>query len=113
VVRFGVLGPLAVWTDDGEPVAIPGRKVRALLADPLLHEGRVVSRDRLAEDLWGDEAPADPAAAVHVRISQLRRALAAAEPGGRDLVVSRPPGYALRAAPGADLCLDCAPGPAV
>lgn len=101
MVRFGVLGPLAVWTDDGEPVTIPGRKVRALLADLLLHEGHVVSRDRLVEDLWGEEAPADPAAALHVRISQLRRALEAAEPGGRDLVVSQPPGYALRPAPGA------------
>nr|PZN40809.1 MAG: AfsR family transcriptional regulator [Actinomycetota bacterium] len=101
MVRFGVLGPLAVWTDDGEPVTIPGRKVRALLADLLLHEGHVVSRDRLVEDLWGEEAPADPAAALHVRISQLRRALEAAEPGGRDLVVSQPPGYALRPGPGA------------
>ena len=63
---------------------MPGLKVRALLADLLLHEGRVVSRDRLVEDLWGDEAPADPAAALYVRISQLRRVLEAAEPGGRD-----------------------------
>ena len=98
-MRFGVLGPLAVWTDLGEPVTVPGRKVRALLADLLVHEGRVVPRDRLVEDLWGDEAPADPAAALHVRISQLRRALEAAEPGGRDLVVSQAPGYALRAGP--------------
>lgn len=31
-----------------------------------------------------------------MRVSQLRRALEDAEPGGRDLVVSRAPGYALR-----------------
>jgi predicted ATPase/DNA-binding SARP family transcriptional activator len=101
VVRFGVLGPLAVWTDRGEPVTIPGRKVRALLADLLVHEGRAVSADRLVEDLWGEAAPADPTAALHVRVSQLRRALAGAEPGGRELVASQPPGYALRAAPDA------------
>lgn len=100
-MRFGVLGPLAVWTDDGEAVTVPGRKVRALLADLLVHEGRAVSVDRLVDDLWGDNAPADPAAALHVRVSQLRRALANAEPGGRDLVVSSPPGYALRAGPDA------------
>jgi predicted ATPase/DNA-binding SARP family transcriptional activator len=98
-VRFGVLGPLAVWTDRGEPVAVPGRKVRALLADLLVHEGRPVSVDRLVEDLWGEAAPADPAAAVHVRVSQLRRALAGAEPGGRAVVVSQAPGYALPARP--------------
>lgn len=37
---FGVLGPLAVWTAGGEPVAVPGLKVRALLAVLLVHEGR-------------------------------------------------------------------------
>lgn len=90
-----------MWTDSGEPVTIPGRKVRALLADLLVHEGRPVSTERLVEDLWGEGAPADPAAAVHVRVSQLRRALANAEPGGRDLVMSQAPGYALRAEPDA------------
>jgi DNA-binding SARP family transcriptional activator len=100
-MRFGVLGPLAVWTDHGEPVTIPGRKVRALLADLLVHEGRPVSVDRLVEDLWGEAAPADPTAALHVRVSQLRRALAGAEPGGRELVVSQAPGYALRGGPDA------------
>jgi predicted ATPase/DNA-binding SARP family transcriptional activator len=95
-VRFGVLGPLAVWTDLGEPVAVPGRKVRALLAVLLVHEGRAVSADRLVADLWAaDQAPADPTAALHVRVSQLRRALAGAD--GRGLVVSQPPGYALHA----------------
>jgi predicted ATPase/DNA-binding SARP family transcriptional activator len=98
-MRFEVLGPLAVWDDRGERVAIPGRKVRALLADLLLHEGRTVAVDRLVEDVWGETAPADPVAALHVRVSQLRRALAAAESGGRDLVESRPPGYALRVGP--------------
>ncbi len=78
---------------------IPGRKVRALLADLLVHEGRPVSMDRLVEDLWGEAAPADPTAALHVRVSQLRRALAGAEPGGRELVASQAPGYALRAGP--------------
>ncbi|MEU5882040.1 BTAD domain-containing putative transcriptional regulator [Spirillospora sp. NPDC047279] len=101
-MRFGVLGPLAVWTDQGEPVTIPGRKVRALLADLLVHEGSPVSGDRLVEDLWGEAAPADPTAALYVRVSQLRRALEGAEPGGRDLVASQSPGYALRASGNVD-----------
>ncbi|GIG89799.1 BTAD domain-containing putative transcriptional regulator [Plantactinospora endophytica] len=100
-MRFGVLGPLAVWTDHGEPVTIPGRKVRALLADLLVGQGRPVSVDRLVEDLWGTTPPADPTAALHVRVSQLRRALAGAEPDARDLVVSQAPGYELRTAPDA------------
>jgi DNA-binding SARP family transcriptional activator len=92
-VRFAILGPLAVTTDDGEPVVVPGAKVRMLLADLLAHRNRVVSADRLIEDLWGDDAPADPAAALQVRVSQLRKALNDAEPGARDLIESRPPGY--------------------
>lgn len=90
-----MLGPLAVWTDAGDTVTVPGLKVRALLADLLVHEGQVVSADRLVDDLWGGEPPGNPAAALQVRVSQLRRTLEEAEPGGRRLVVSRAPGYLL------------------
>ncbi|MEV0596735.1 BTAD domain-containing putative transcriptional regulator [Nonomuraea cavernae] len=96
-MRFSVLGPLAVWTDAGDTVTVPGLKVRALLADLLVHEGRVVSADQLVDDLWGGEPPGNPAAALQVRVSQLRRVLEEAEPGGRRLVVSRAPGYLLDA----------------
>ncbi|MEU7974509.1 BTAD domain-containing putative transcriptional regulator [Micromonospora sp. NPDC049089] len=95
-VQFGVLGPLAVTTDVGEPVVVPGTKVRALLADLLANRNQVVSADRLIDDLWGDDAPANPTGALQVRISQLRKALNDAEPGARELVESRPPGYLLR-----------------
>ncbi|MEU3354883.1 BTAD domain-containing putative transcriptional regulator [Streptomyces sp. NPDC037389] len=95
-MRFGVLGPLEVWTADGRPVRVPELKVRALLTDLLVHEGRPVSADRLIEDLWGRARPRNPAGALQAKVSQLRRALEDAEPGGRALVVSRPPGYALQ-----------------
>ncbi|MFB9673955.1 BTAD domain-containing putative transcriptional regulator [Streptosporangium vulgare] len=96
-MRFGVLGPLAVWTTSGEPVAIPGLKVRTLLADLLAHEGRPVPADRLIDDLWGDDPPGNPAAALSAKVSQLRRVLEDAEPGGRDLVARHPAGYVMRA----------------
>ncbi|WP_439680049.1 AfsR/SARP family transcriptional regulator [Embleya sp. MST-111070] len=100
-MRFGVLGPLAVWTEDGASVPIPEAKVRALLADLLIHEGRPVPADRLIEDLWGRRLPRNPVATLQTRVSQLRRALEAAEPGGRDLVVWQPPGYRLAVSPDA------------
>ncbi|WP_433250608.1 BTAD domain-containing putative transcriptional regulator [Streptosporangium sp. CA-135522] len=100
-MRFGVLGPLTVWTDAGQSVPIPGLKVRALLADLLAHEGRVVSTDRLVDDLWGDDLPGNATAALQVRVSQLRRALEQAEPGGKNLIVSRAPGYQLQVDPDA------------
>jgi predicted ATPase/DNA-binding SARP family transcriptional activator len=98
-MRFGVLGELAVWRDDGTPVAVPGAKGRALLADLILHEGQPVSVDRLVDDLWGDAAPANAVGALQVRVSQLRKALDDAEPGARELVVSRAPGYLLNVEP--------------
>jgi predicted ATPase/DNA-binding SARP family transcriptional activator len=100
-MRFGVLGPLAVWRSDGTAIRIPELKVRALLADLLVQEGRPVSVDRLAEDLWRGNPPGNPVNTLQTKVSQLRRALEEAEPGGRDLVVYQPPGYLLRAGHGA------------
>ena len=96
-MQFGILGPLAVTTDGGEPVVVPGAKVRVLLAALLTNRGQVVSADRLIDDLWGRRAPANPLGALQVRISQLRKALNDAEPGARELVESHSPGYLLRA----------------
>ncbi|MBO3747584.1 winged helix-turn-helix domain-containing protein [Streptosporangiaceae bacterium NEAU-GS5] len=93
---FGVLGPIAVWTADGEPIPVPGRKVRTLLAVLLAHEGRAVPAARLIDALWGERLPGDPAGTLSGKVTELRRALDRAEPGGRRLVVSPPPGYRLR-----------------
>jgi predicted ATPase/DNA-binding SARP family transcriptional activator len=95
-VRFGLLGTLAVWTEDSGLVAVPEAKVRALLADLLLHLGRPVSADRLIDDLWGDDLPVHPGGALHSKVSRLRQALENAEPGSSELVVFRPPGYLLQ-----------------
>src|SRR6266508_91300 len=100
-MRFGVLGPLAVWRADGTAIRIPDLKVRVLLADLLVgllvQEGRPVSVDRLAEALWHGRPPGNPVNTLQTKVSQLRRTLEEAEPGGRDLVVYQPPGYLLRA----------------
>ncbi|WP_199432107.1 AfsR/SARP family transcriptional regulator [Qaidamihabitans albus] len=95
-MRFGVLGPLAVWTADGREVRVPEAKVRALLANLLLREGRPVPADRLADDLWGERLPGNPLNTLQTKVSQLRRALEAVQPGARALVVYRSPGYLLR-----------------
>ncbi|MFG1922422.1 BTAD domain-containing putative transcriptional regulator [Cryptosporangium sp. NPDC048952] len=95
-MQFGVLGPLTVTTEAGNPVVIPGAKVRLLLADLLTNRNHVVSADRLIDDLWGDSPPANASGALQVRVSQLRKALDDAEQGGRDLVASVAPGYVLR-----------------
>ena len=95
-MRFGVLGTVSVWTGRGEPVRVPEARVRALLAHLLAHAGRPVTADRLIDDLWGDRLPANPTAVLQAKVSQLRRVLEDAEPGGRELVVSDPPGRGYR-----------------
>ncbi|MGH3785054.1 MAG: BTAD domain-containing putative transcriptional regulator [Pseudonocardiaceae bacterium] len=98
-MEFGVLGPLAVWSADGNPVRVPEAKVRALLADLLVHEGQAVPVDRLVGDLWGEQLPGNPTNTLQTKISALRAALRRA--GGSDLVVHQPPGYLLRVPDGA------------
>jgi DNA-binding SARP family transcriptional activator len=91
---FRILGPLEV-IEAGQLVPLPGARQRALLAILLLHVGEALSSDRLIDELWGEEPPEAGSVALRVRISQLRRALG---PAG-ELLVTRPPGYALAAAP--------------
>ncbi|WP_242886401.1 BTAD domain-containing putative transcriptional regulator [Actinomadura litoris] len=88
-MRYGVLGPLAVWDADGRPVGVPEAKVRALLANLLVHRGGPVPADRLVEDIWAGDPPAGAAGALQTKVSQLRRVL------GRDRVVREPAGYRL------------------
>jgi DNA-binding SARP family transcriptional activator len=83
-----LLGPFEV-SRGGLPVPVGGPKPRALLAALALEAGRVVSADRLVEDLWPAEAPETAGHAVQVYVSQLRRAL------GTDAISTRKPGYVL------------------
>src|SRR5262245_54193980 len=91
-LAFRILGPLEVVA--GDRLLTPrGRKQRALLALLLLHPNEVVPSERLIDEIWGEEAPASGLSALHVRVSQLRRALDSAG----EVLVTRPPGYLLRA----------------
>ena len=52
LAEFGILGPLEV-SRAGRAVPLGGPRQRAVLALLLLEANRVVSLDRLAEDIWG------------------------------------------------------------
>lgn len=85
-----------MWTTEGREVRVPEVKVRMLLAALLVAEGRPVAADRLADDLWGDRQPGNPTNTLQTKVSQLRRVLEGAEPGGRNLVSYQAPGYVMR-----------------
>jgi DNA-binding SARP family transcriptional activator len=90
VREYRLLGPLEA-TVDGERVAIPGAKPRALLVRLLLDAGRVVPADALVDAIWGDRPPASARKVTQVYVSQLRKAL------GADAIDTLPPGYVVRA----------------
>ena len=92
-MRFRLLGPLEI-EDVADEALVRRTKPRALLAMLLLNANRPVSTERLVAGLWGDEEPATALGALQNYVSQLRKAL------GKDVVVTRAPGYMAVVAPG-------------
>lgn len=90
-VRVAMLGPLAVWTADGTPVAVTGARLRTLLILLALDPGHVVPTDRLVDGVWGAAPPTEAANALQALVSRLRRAGLTVESG--------PTGYRLVLAP--------------
>src|SRR2546429_2977797 len=76
-ILFRVLGPITIG--DGEKaVRLRVPKQRCLLATLLIETNEVVSLDRLAEELWGEQPPRSAVANLRSYPSALRRELAAA-----------------------------------
>jgi DNA-binding SARP family transcriptional activator len=94
-LSLAILGPVEALVD-GRAVGLGGPRQRALLALLVLAANRAVSVDRLAAEIYGEEAPATADAQVQNAISALRRRLGAA---GAGAIVTQPPGYMLRVRP--------------
>jgi predicted ATPase/DNA-binding SARP family transcriptional activator len=95
-LRFRVLGPLEV-ADGGRLLELGGQKQRAVLVALLLSANRVLAIDRLVDELWGEDPPAQATNALQTYVSKLRNVL---EPGRRPraparILRSQPPGYLL------------------
>ena len=86
-----ILGLLDVRVD-GHSVEIPTRRQRALLVLLLLNVGRVVSAERLIDQLWDGAPPPQGAVTLRSYVSNLRQALGASGALGSALV-TRGPGY--------------------
>lgn len=77
---------------DGDLRPVSGQGERALLALLACAAGHVVGVERLIDALWGEDLPANPANALQVRVSKLRRQLG-------DVIVTQPAGYLLAVEP--------------
>ncbi len=98
VLQFRVLGPLEVCRE-GEPIAIPAPKQRALLGLLLLHANEPVSQDELIDQLWGDPPPRTARASLQNQVHALRKLL------GAETVERQSGGYVIHVEPG-ELDLD-------
>ncbi len=98
MVTFRALGPFEAITD-GETLDLGGQRQQAVLARLLVAGGRAVPVSVLIDELWPGEPPAQALSTIQGYVSRLRRALepnrAPREEAG--VLVSAPPGYALRA----------------
>ena len=97
LAEFGILGPLEA-SRSGRAVPLGGPRQRAVLALLLVEANRVVSLDRLAEDIWAGRPPDGWVTTVQIYVSHLRQAL---EPGrargaAGEVLVTRGRGYLLR-----------------
>jgi DNA-binding SARP family transcriptional activator len=96
-MEFRLLGQVEV-TARGLPLAIESPQQRLLLAALAVDAGRLVTVESLMDRLW-DDAPRGARRALHVLISRLRRALAAAAGGREQVVVRHSGGYVLQVDP--------------
>ena len=95
-LEFGILGPLEV-SRAGHSVTLGGPRQRAVLALLLLEANRVVSMDRLAEEVWAGHPPDGWATTLQTYVFHLRRALEPDRPrgGAAAVLVTQDRGYLL------------------
>jgi len=94
-LRIKLFGPLEVETDERVlgPRDFGGVKPKQVLEILVAEGGRSVSKDRLADLLWGDKLPRNVSATLETYVSVLRNRL---EPGGRretSVVITEPGAY--------------------
>lgn len=89
-LRIGILGSLDVSVG-GSPIDLSSPSQRILLLRLVDDVGSPVSTDALADAIWGDRLPKDPANAVRYHVWKLRDAL-----GVPEAITTTPGGYVLR-----------------
>ncbi|MER5339313.1 carboxyl transferase domain-containing protein [Streptomyces mirabilis] len=96
-MRVLLLGALGVERSDGSVDYVRGFQA-TLITEFLAADSMVVSTDRLADALYGEDTPRQPLRAVHAHMTRLRRALRQWEPEGpgAERVLTKAAGYALK-----------------
>ncbi len=91
---IALLGGFEAHWATGEPLNLPSRKGKGLLAYLAMSRGRAQPRDKLATLLWGNSSPDQARASLRQSLSQLRRSLGdenrAVLQGESDLIALEP-----------------------
>jgi predicted ATPase/DNA-binding SARP family transcriptional activator len=97
---YRILGPLEVWDGDRR-LPLGAAKQRAVLALLLINANRVVSVDRMIEELWPEKPPGRPQTAIQTYVSYLRKILEPDHAAGApfDVLATEGAGYVLRLEP--------------
>lgn len=92
-MRFCVLGPLELHSDDGM-LSLRGPKLQQLLALLVMRANKIVQVDTLVDELWSEAPPRTALSSVRTHIYNLRGSAAIS-----DLLVTEPSGYTLKVDP--------------
>lgn len=98
-MRFNLIGPFEIVTDDGRTYRPGTPKVCQTLALLLTRPGEIVTADALIQELWGEKPPRSAVTTLQTYIYHARRMFTneSLAPAGRTLIVTRPPGYSIQA----------------
>ncbi|MFD8997071.1 AfsR/SARP family transcriptional regulator [Streptomyces abikoensis] len=100
-MRFRLIGPFEIVTDEGEVRQAGTPKVSQTLALLLIRANEIVTTESLIRELWQGAAPRSALNTVQTYIHHARKLLAQeGRPAGRDpLLTLRPGGYMMRVDP--------------
>lgn len=97
VISFAVMGRIQVVSGERRlgPKELGGIKAKQILEILILERGHAVSKDRLADMLWGDNLPNDYIAALESHVSVLRSRLQPKTKSSQSVIRTEPGGYRL------------------
>jgi DNA-binding SARP family transcriptional activator len=101
MMRFKILGPMEIVTDDQRSIPLNASKMAQILALLLVRRHEIVSANTLVEELWGERPPRSALATVQTYIYHARRMFSregiVSPTSPKDgLLITRSPGYSIR-----------------
>jgi len=99
-LAVALLGPVEIGSAGGVMTPVAQPRLRVLLGLLGVAGGRMVTAEALVDGLWGEEWSPTRERNLHALVYQLRRRLAALEPGGGARLVRAGAGYRLALGPG-------------